>query len=72
MNMFALDFPRVLLANGVLLWIDVPLVRPPSVRGKPRDPKRLQQCLQLQKDGILSSAKDGGQHVPTVMIYRGP
>jgi len=51
--MFALDLLRVLLANGVLLWGYVPLVRSPSLRVKPRDPKRLQQGLQLQKDGIL-------------------
>jgi hypothetical protein len=29
--MFALDFLRVLLANDVVLWVNVPLVRPPSV-----------------------------------------
>ena len=70
--MFALNFLYVLLANGVLLWVNMPLVRPPSIRVKPRDPKRLQQCSQLQKDGILPSAKDVGKHVPTVMIDRVP
>ena len=28
-DVLALNFLRVLLANGVLLWGDVPLVRPP-------------------------------------------
>jgi len=53
---FALDFLRVLLANVMLLWGDVPLVRSPAIRVKPRDPKRLEQRLQLQTDGILPSA----------------
>ena len=48
------------------------LVSPPPIRVKPRDPKRLEQCLQLQKDGILASPKDVGQHVSTVMIDRVP
>ncbi len=63
-------FLCVLFANGVLLWVDVPLVGAPSIRIRPHDPKRLQQCLQLQKDGTLSSAKDIGKHLPTVMIDR--
>ena len=52
--MLALDLLCVLLAHGALLWGNVPLVRSPSIRVKPRDPKRLQQGLQLHKDGILS------------------
>jgi hypothetical protein len=30
-DVLALDFLRVLFTNGVLLWVDVPLVRPPSI-----------------------------------------
>ena len=71
-DVLALDFLRVLFANGVLLWVDVPLVRSPSIRVKPRDPKRLQQRLQLQKNGVLSAPEDVGSHVPTVMIDRVP
>jgi hypothetical protein len=57
----ALDLLRVLCANGGLLWGDVPLVRSPSIRVKPRDPKRLQQRLQLQNNGVLSAPEGGGQ-----------
>ncbi len=39
----AFDFLRVLLANVMLLWVDMPLVRPPPIGVKPRDPKRLKQ-----------------------------
>jgi hypothetical protein len=60
-DVLALHFLRLLLANGVLLWDDVPLVRPPAIRVKPCDAKRLEQGLQLQKDGILPAPKDAGQ-----------
>jgi hypothetical protein len=30
-DVFALDFLRVFLANVMLLWVDVPLVRPPPI-----------------------------------------
>ena len=68
LEVLALDGLRMLFANGVLLWGDVPLVRSPSIRVKPRDPKRLQQRLPLQKNGVLSAPEDVGSHVPTVMI----
>jgi PRC-barrel domain len=60
LDVLALDGLRVLFANGVLLWVDVPLVRSPSIRVKPRDLKRLQQRLQLQKNGVLSAPEDVG------------
>jgi len=71
-DVFAFDLLRVLFTHGVLLRSNVSLVSPPPIRVKPRDPKRLWQCLQLQKDGILASPKDVGQHVSTVMIDRVP
>jgi hypothetical protein len=71
-DVFALDFLRVLLANVMLFWVDMPLVRPLPIRVKPRNPKRLQQGLQLQKDRILPSSKDIRQHGPTVVINRMP
>ena len=71
-DVFALDFLRMLLANVMLLWVDIPLVGPPPIRVKPRETKRLQQCLPLQKDRILASPKNVGQHGPTVMINRMP
>ena len=71
-DVLALDWLRVLCANGVLRWVDVSLVRSPSIRVNPREPKRLQQRLQLQKNGVLSAPEDVGSHVPTVMIDRVP
>jgi hypothetical protein len=68
LDVLALDCLRVLFADGVLLWVDVPLIRSPSIRVKPRDPTRLQQLLQLQKNGVLSAPEDVGSHVPTVRI----
>jgi len=71
-DVFTLDFLRMLLANMMLLWVDMPLVRPPSIGVKPRDSKRLKQGLQLHKDGVLPSSKDIRQHGPTVVINRMP
>ena len=71
-DVLALDFLRMLLANVMLLWVDMPLVRSPSIGVKPRDTKRLKQGLQLQKDRILPSPKDVCQHGATVVIDRMP
>jgi len=71
-EVFALDFLCMLLANLMLLWVDMPLVGPPPIRVKPRETKRLQQRLSLQKDRILASPKNVGQHGPTVVINRMP
>jgi hypothetical protein len=65
---FTLDSLRVLLANVMLRWIDMPFVRSPSVGVKSRDAKGLQQVLEFEKDGILPSPKDVRQHRATVMI----
>jgi hypothetical protein len=67
-DVLALDGLRVLFADDVWLWVDVPLIRSPSIRVKPRDPKQLQQLLQRQKNGVLSAPEDVGSHVPTVML----
>jgi hypothetical protein len=40
-DMFALDFLRVLLAHMMLLWIDVSFVSPPSIGVKSCDTKWL-------------------------------
>ena len=63
-----LDSLRVLLANVMLRWVDMPFVRSPSVGVKSRDAKGLQQVLEFEKDGILPSPKDVRQHRATVMI----
>ena len=72
LDMFALDFLGVFLANVVLLWVDMPLVSPPPSRIKAADPKRLQQHLQLQTDRILPSPEDVRQHGATVVIAGRP
>jgi len=59
-NVFALNFLGVVLAHLMLVGIDVPLVGPPPVRVIARNAKRLQQCLQLEKHGILSAPEDVG------------
>src|SRR5712692_6313041 len=56
----------------MLRWVDIALVRPPAIRVKPRDPKRLQQALEFEKDGILPPSKDIGQYGATVVIDRMP
>src|SRR6266849_9735545 len=39
-DVFTLDFLRILLAHLMLLWGDLPLVGAPSIRVKPRNNKR--------------------------------
>src|SRR6516162_6346891 len=67
-DVFALNFLRMLLANMMLLGVNMPLVRTPPIRVKTRDAKGLQQRLQLQKDRILPLPKNIRQHGATVMI----
>src|SRR6266851_10387022 len=56
-DVFALDFLRVLLAHLMLLSIQMPLVGPPAVGVKLRDTKRCQQLLELQEDIVLPSSE---------------
>ena len=67
-DVFALDRLRVLFADDVLLRGDMPLVGPPAIGVKARDPKRLKQVFELQKDRILAPSKDIRQHGPTGVI----
>jgi len=67
-DVFALDFLRMLLANVMLLRVDMPLVSPPPIRVKAADAKRLEQRLQLQKDRLLPSPEDVRQHGATLVI----
>ena len=67
-DMFALDFLRVLLAHMMLLWIDVSFVSPPSIGVKSCDTKWLAYGLSRQKDPILTLSRDICQDAPTVMI----
>ena len=57
-EVFALDFLRVFFANVMLLWVDVPLVSPPSISVKAGNTKRFQQSFQFEKDLI---------HLPDIM-----
>jgi hypothetical protein len=67
-DMLAFDLLGVLFAHNVLLGIDMSLIGAPPLRVNPRDPKRLQEGCEWQKNGILSPAKDVGQHGPTAVI----
>ena len=71
-DVFALDFLRVLLAHLMLLGIEMPLVGPPAVGVKLRDAKRCQQLLELQKDVVLPSSEHIRQDLARVMINRVP
>jgi len=71
-DVLALNFLSMLLADDVLLRRDMPLVSTPSIRVKPCDTKGRQQVLEFQKDRILPLSKDIGQHLPTVMIDHVP
>ena len=54
----ALDGLCVVLANLMLFGVDRPLVGSPPIRVSAWDATRLQQRLQLEKNGILSVPKD--------------
>jgi hypothetical protein len=67
-DVFALDFLRVLLAHLMLLGIEVPRVGPPAVGVKLCDAKRCQQLLELQEDVVLPSSEHICQDLARVMI----
>src|SRR4029450_1607480 len=56
--MLPLDFLRVVLARIVLFRIEMTCVCAPMIGMIARDPKRLQQCFQLQKYLVFAAAKD--------------
>ena len=60
LEVFALDFLCIGLANPLLFSVDVPLVGPPPIRIVSRHAKRLQQRLQLEKNDILSAPEHVG------------
>ena len=71
-DVLAVDFLRILLPHRVLLWVDMPLVRPPSIGVKPCDTERLSERLSFEEDCILPLAKDIREHGATVMVNRMP
>jgi hypothetical protein len=71
-DVFTLDALRIFLPHVMLRWVDMPGVCSLSVRIKSRDTKRLQQLLEFEKNRILASPEDVGQHGATVVINRMP
>ena len=67
-DVFALDGLHVLFTDDVPLRDDMPLIRPPAIGVKARDPKRLEQLFELQKDRILPPPKEVRQHGPAGVI----
>ena len=53
-------FLGVVLANPLLVGVEVPLARPPPIRIIARHATRLQEYLQLEQHGILSALADVG------------
>src|SRR5262245_24368407 len=68
MNVFAVDFLRVLLPCLVLLGLGLTLVGAPAVCVKLRGAKGCQQLLQLQEDVVLPPAEHIRQHLSRVVI----
>src|SRR5215467_13202459 len=64
----ALDFLRVLLTYVMLLWVDMPLIGPPSVGVILGDAKGLEQLLQPQKDVVLPPPEHIRSHLPALGI----
>jgi hypothetical protein len=68
----ALDALGGLFADSVRLGGEMPLVRAPSIRGKPWDTTGLQQARAFENDGSLASPAHGGAHGPTGVSHRRP
>ena len=67
-----LYFLRVALARLVCIRIEMTRVRTPIVRIIPRDAKRFQQSLELQKHLIFAAPQDLCQYLTTAVVYRVP
>ena len=68
------DLRQTTVALGWLVCISIEMTRvsAPRVRVISRDPERLQERFQLQKDLILSSPQDVHQHLAIAMINSMP
>lgn len=71
-DVFALDFLRMLFAYLMLLGVEMSLVGSPAIGGKPGDATRGQELLPLQEDRVLPPSKHIGQALPRVVVYRMP
>ena len=67
-DVFALNSLRMLLANLMMLGVNMPLVHTPSIRVKAVDAKGLQQRLQLQKDRSFVAQNIRQHGAPVVML----
>jgi len=72
MDGLALDVLPVLLADLMLLGIDMPLSGPPAVGVKLRDAQGLQELLSLEEDGVFASSEHIRQPLPGVVIHGVP
>ena len=70
--MLALDFLRLLLADGVLLGGAMSLIGPPPLGVQSWEPTWLPQAPPCQNDRGLPIPQDRRQHGPAVLIQRGP
>ena len=70
--MFPFDLLRGALAGAVDIRGEVPLVCAPIIRVIACDTKRLQQGFPLQKDVILTLAKNLRQALPGAMVHGVP
>ena len=66
--MLALDFLGVPFARTMHGGVQMAFVRPPMIRIKAREPERLQQPFELQKDVVFAAAKDVGSDLACVVI----
>ena len=71
-NVFALNFLDAVLADAVLLGIEMPLVSSSAIRVIRRDAKGFEQLFQLQKDFVLTASEHLRQDLARVMINRMP
>jgi len=71
-DVLACNVLRRLFADFVLRGVAMPFVGAPPIGGIPCDAKRLQQRLELQKDRILPSPKNLGEHGPIGVVTRMP
>src|SRR5262245_26309243 len=67
-DVLALDFLRILLADVMLLGSEMPLIGPPAVGVILGDAKGLQQRLQPQEDIVLPPPEHIRSHLPGVVI----
>lgn len=66
--MLALDRLSIRFANGMKSWANLPFIRTIAIGIELCNPKRLQQCFQLQKRAILMVRQYIRQYFPGLMV----